>query len=98
MTDGARDAVARQRAVLCIGVAWKRVDHAVLKRFVPVQLELSLAHHAMTAIAGVIEKAGLRRAHRLFRFQLRMKNWIASGESHHRRAPFCVRRKIQRGL
>ena len=74
MADIARDAVTRQRRRTSASASpAQRIDHAVLKWLMLVQLDLPLAHHAVTAIAGVIKKAGLRRTHRFFGFELRVK-------------------------
>src|SRR6266436_8318454 len=98
MTNGAGNTVASQRAVLAVSVIRESVDHAVFEWLLLIRLDLPLAHYAVTAIAGVIEESGLCWAQGLFRFKLRVKDRIASGQSHRRRAPFRIRRKIDRRL
>src|SRR5258708_30181970 len=98
MTNGAGKTIASQSAVLALSVVGESVDHAVFEWLLLIRLDLPLAHYAVTAIAGVIEESGLGWAQGLFRFKLRVKDGIASGQSHHRRAPFCVGRKIDRRL
>src|ERR1043165_737424 len=82
MTRAARNAIARKRSVLAIRLIRQRVNHAVLERFACVSFELALAHYPVTAIAGVVKEAGLRRVQTFFRFELCMKDWIAPGETH----------------
>src|SRR6266481_4504031 len=98
MTNGAGNTIASQSAVLALGVIRESVDHAVFEWLLLIRLDLPLAHDAVTAIAGVIEESGLGWAQGLFRFKLRVKDGIASGQSHHRRPPFRIRREIDRRL
>ena len=94
MTRVARDAVARQRAILAIGIVRQSENHTVFERLIPIKLNLSLAHHAMTAITGVVEEFSARRIKRFFGFELGMKDRIATRQAHHRCAPLSVRRKV----
>ena len=98
MTGIARDAIARERAVLAIGIVRQSENHAVFEGLIPVQLHLSLAHYPMTPIAGIVEEFRARRIERLFGFELRVKDRIAAGQAHHRCAPLSVRRKVDRLL
>ncbi len=98
MTRVARDAVARQRAIFAVRVVRQSENHAVFERLVPIKLYLSLAHHAMTAVASVVEEYRARGIQRFFGFELGVKDWIASGQAHHRCSPLSVRRKINRLL
>src|SRR5258706_13855167 len=94
MTHRAGNTVASQSAVLAVSVVGESVDHAVFEWLLLVRLDLPLAHYAVTAIAGVIEESGLAWAQGLFRFKWRVKDGIASGQSHHPRGPFRTGRKI----
>ena len=98
MTRVARDAVARQRAVLAVRVVRQSENHAVFERLIPVQLHLALAHDTVTAITGVVEEFSARRIKRFFGFELGMKDRIAARQAHHRCAPLSVRREIDRLL
>src|SRR6266853_5033040 len=94
MTHRAGNTVASQSAVLALSVVGESVDHAVFEWLLLIRLDLPLAHHAVTAIAGVIEEPRLRGSHSFFGFELRVKDWIPSGQSHHRRAPFRIRGEV----
>ena len=98
MTRVARHAVARQRAILAVRVVRQSENHTVFERLIPIKLNLSLAHHAMTAITGVVEEFSARRIKRFFGFELGMKDRIAARQAHHRCAPLSVRREIDRLL
>src|SRR5207253_6982962 len=69
-------------------------NHAVLERLILVQLKLSLAHNAMATVTGVVEEFRACRIKRLFGFELRVKDWIAAGQTHHRGPPLSVLREI----
>src|SRR5882724_5204830 len=59
MTARARDAVASERAILPIELIGQRIDHAVFERLILIQSELSLAHHAVTPVAGIVKESCL---------------------------------------
>lgn len=74
VTDGAGNAIASQRAVLAVRVIRQSVNHSVFERLILIRLQLPLAHHAVTSIAGVIKERFLRGTHRLFGFKLGVKD------------------------
>ena len=83
MARGARDSVTRQRTILSVRLFGQSVNHAVRERLMPISFDLPLAHHAVTAITGVVKKFCTRRIESLFRFELGVKDWIASRQTHH---------------
>src|SRR5439155_4382985 len=52
----------------------------------------------MATVTSVVKEILLRWVQRLFGFQLRVKDWVAPGQTHHRGPPLGVLRKIDRFL
>src|SRR5438045_675032 len=96
MANNAGNAVARQRAVFAVRLLRQGVNNVVRERLFAIAIELSLAHYSVTPVAGVIEEFPPLGIESLFRFKLRMKDWIASAQTHHRGSPFSVRRHVDR--
>ena len=88
MAGKTRDAVAGQTTVNRVRAAGG--DEMFMRkkgtRFVDVKL--AFAHYTVAGVAGVVDLGGDRWIGQCLRFALCLKHRIASGEAHHRCAPF----------